>query len=552
MFKRITKSLYGRLMQIVALACIPAIILGILVSFMSYRDHKKRISNGVQIICESNFSAVEKRLYELYVSLGRLVNNQYLSALNFGREGYETIENMKSLQDSLYTVRNENVFAEDVQVYLPSLNRVISASYGVYEIDEPYYEAVLENYRSGQRKPIQTIEDDLCMSVIYPYYNESDGNQFLILANLSKDEIIRCFQHSGDNPEYQEAITIDQIPLMPENEWVKKYDLLGTIQSDQLNISYNYYINPELFHFSGSPYIGLTLLIFVLTVGVILIAGRLLNRTVTQPIGKLSQAFSRMEMGDLDFSLDLDNQTIEFDYLFRAFNQTVKDMDQLLKDAYEDGKQLKIAEYKQLSYQIKPHFLFNCLHILNCMAKENDLKGIRNMTTHLSQYCKSLTGVSRVSTRLEEEYEMILNYANIQDIRFGSRITSDIQPLPQSLSQYQVPHLIIQPLIENVFAHGLKNKLENGYYRVSFTETENSFSAIVEDNGDYLDDNALEKLAANVKEPLGQGNLALINIDRRTKIMFGQEYGLQLSRSELGGLKAELRFGKKPERRPVA
>ena len=74
----------------------------------------------------------------------------------------------------------------------------------------------------------------------------------------------------------------------------------------------------------------------------------------------------------------------------------------------------------------------------------------------------------------------------------------------------------------------------------------------MEDNGDDLDDNALEKLAANVKEPLGQGNLALINIDRRTKIMFGQEYGLQLSRSELGGLKAELRFGKKPERRPVA
>ena len=119
------------------------------------------------------------------------------------------------------------------------------------------------------------------------------------------------------------------------------------------------------------------------------------------------------------------------------------------------------AELKALRAQINPHFLFNSLNSISALATQDPL-AVRAMTLRLADFLrKSLRLGAQEFIRLEEEISMSLNFLEIEQIRYGSRLQI-MQNVEEVCKDCLVPPLIMQPLIENAVHHGIAHMLNGG------------------------------------------------------------------------------------------
>ncbi|MBO9599869.1 MAG: histidine kinase, partial [Cohnella sp.] len=208
---------------------------------------------------------------------------------------------------------------------------------------------------------------------------------------------------------------------------------------------------------------------------------------------------------------------------------------------YEEQLRLQQAELKQLQAQINPHFLYNTYFILYRLAKLQDNESIAQFSQYLGEYFQYITrnGVDNVS--LEMEFRHAQTYAQIQNIRFKNRIRVEFEELREPYRSILVPQLILQPLLENAYMHGLEARRKAGLIRVAVGEENGMIRITVEDNGDKLTDEKLASLQASL---LVQGAeheyTGLLNVNRRLQLRFGSEYGVHVRRGELGGLSVTL------------
>ncbi|MFY0628794.1 MAG: histidine kinase [Flavobacteriaceae bacterium] len=143
--------------------------------------------------------------------------------------------------------------------------------------------------------------------------------------------------------------------------------------------------------------------------------------------------------------------------------------------------QLHLSQLATLRSQLDPHFLFNTLHTLNSLIGFDDKKArsIVIKITHLLR--KMLQERDKHIIRLEEEIEYFKNYLAIEQERFNDRLTIAYD-IDEATKQIEVPALILQPLIENAFKHGialiegkchihLTTKLEGNRLSISLSNT---------------------------------------------------------------------------------
>ena len=106
-----------------------------------------------------------------------------------------------------------------------------------------------------------------------------------------------------------------------------------------------------------------------------------------------------------------------------------------------------------------------------------------------------------------------------------------------------MPRLILQPIIENAFEHGLARKEKDGLLRVKFIETANSLKIVVEDNGDELNDSILNDLNMLISSNNNDFEVTgLVNVYRRLKLFLGARCDMTFERGELGGLKVTIQI----------
>lgn len=133
-------------------------------------------------------------------------------------------------------------------------------------------------------------------------------------------------------------------------------------------------------------------------------------------------------------------------------------------------------------------------------------------------------------------------------MRFGDTVEADVQPLPEDLQALAVPRLIVEPVVENCFKYGLNTTEDRGRIRLRYEEDEQSVSVIIENNGNDLTDEAIDRLRASLELPADETTsfTGLINTHHRLKLFFGQPAGVEVTRSTLGGLMVRLRLGRSP------
>lgn len=263
---------------------------------------------------------------------------------------------------------------------------------------------------------------------------------------------------------------------------------------------------------------------------------------IHRPLQTMIKAFRRVEQNQLA-TIELPKSNDEFKYLFQRFNMMVNNLNTLIHQVYEQKLLAQSSELKQLQAQINPHFLYNTYFILYRLAKMEDNESVARFSQYLGDYFQYITRNASDEIPLDMEYMHAQTYVEIQNIRFRNRITVVFEELAPQYKSYQVPRLIIQPIVENAYKYGLEKRRTQGRIHVKAYDVESTLFITVEDNGEHLTDEHIAELQRKLQ--LQDENIeftGLLNIQRRLQINFGSDYGLTVRRGEMGGLLVTLQL----------
>ncbi|MCD7842534.1 MAG: sensor histidine kinase [Lachnospiraceae bacterium] len=280
----------------------------------------------------------------------------------------------------------------------------------------------------------------------------------------------------------------------------------------------------------------------LLAVGLVVAAGK----GITRPITSLSDAMKRFGQGDFEVSCEAEGED-EIAVLANSFNQMVNDIRTLIDEAYEQEMMQQEIEMKSLQMQINPHFLYNTLDTINWIARLNGVDQIGDLTYSLGNLMRySLSKKDFVT--IDEELKNLRDYVEIQNVRYGDRMTVSYEADPELLDTY-VPKLLLQPILENAIIHGVEDKIEPALIQIRIYHEEDNLYMVVEDDGVGMSQEAIEGLldlhpANSMKKTIRRGHtsIGVNNVNRRIQKVFGPSCGLQIQ-SQLGsGTKVTLRM----------
>ena len=186
---------------------------------------------------------------------------------------------------------------------------------------------------------------------------------------------------------------------------------------------------------------------------------------------------------------------------------------------------LKYSELKALQSQINPHFLFNVLNTMTSLIRTNPEKA-REVTIDLSNYLRYNLDNNLKSVELIKELNQIDTYIKIEKARFGDKLNI-IYDVDESLYNFQIPSLIIQPLVENSIKHGILKKRDNGFVKIIVKKIDKDIEVAIEDDGVGIEQAVIDNLDKKIEE-----NIGLKNVHQRLKLLYGE--GLNITKLEQG------------------
>lgn len=212
----------------------------------------------------------------------------------------------------------------------------------------------------------------------------------------------------------------------------------------------------------------------------------------------------------------------------------------------------KQAQYLALQNQINPHFLYNTLEGIRGETLNAGLENVAKMTEALATFFRyTISNVENLVT-LEDELTNVNNYYIIQRYRFGERLSMkveyDTENEPEILS-YRMPKLILQPIVENAIYHGIERKIGAGLLRIKIEVTASRLIITVSDNGIGMPEERLREINDRLSgmtldyirpESEVHGGIAVVNVNNRIRLLFGEEYGICIYSTENIGTDVEI------------
>lgn len=190
------------------------------------------------------------------------------------------------------------------------------------------------------------------------------------------------------------------------------------------------------------------------------------------------------------------------------------------------------AELRALRYQVHPHFLFNTLNAISTLVLEGHQEAATAMITRLADFFRAtLEEQTSEEVPLQGELFLTSQYLEIEKLRLGERLRVDIKVDPALLS-CRVPHLILQPLVENAIRHGIAPRRGSGRVAIDAHRQGDKLLIRVTDDG-------LGKQSRRDGDRNGRG-IGLTNINKRLQELYGDGGSLDLRWPETGGCQAVL------------
>lgn len=261
------------------------------------------------------------------------------------------------------------------------------------------------------------------------------------------------------------------------------------------------------------------------------------SNKITKPIIKLSNKMRNFTIGDRT-KLRTKKRQDEIGVLEESFSLMVKRNEELITQQFQAKLEKRNAQLRALQAQINPHFMYNTLQVIGGMAIRQGIKEINFITTALSDILRYSLNFSKEMVCVRDEVFYLKSYLTIQNERFGNRIHLKVD-VPVELEDYLIPKLILQPMLENSFKHGLPEKIGDWNIEViGHLNEEGDLELISKDNGIGIKKERLEELqemlARDAETALGVGShIGLCNVNARIRIRYpGGKYGVRIQSEE--------------------
>ena len=236
--------------------------------------------------------------------------------------------------------------------------------------------------------------------------------------------------------------------------------------------------------------------------------------------------------------------------LYNDLNKMVVNMQQLSDTAANERierEQLhsrnKDVEFKMLTTQINPHFLYNTLETMRMLAMINHQKDIEDISVMLTRLLRGSLEAGQELKTLAWEMDKVECYTKIQDYRFGDRITAQVEYDKNAAENCMVMPFVIQPFVENAYVHGMEDKEADGRIVIRAVIKKDLY-LVVEDNGNGMSREQLADVTRylNDFENLDRTHIGICNVNQRIKLRFGEEYGVTIKSTENKGTRVEIRM----------
>jgi signal transduction histidine kinase len=185
--------------------------------------------------------------------------------------------------------------------------------------------------------------------------------------------------------------------------------------------------------------------------------------------------------------------------------------------------ELNAGKLSALRAQLRPHFLFNAINTAVVLSSRGDSAAASSVLRSLADLLRYVLDDAAQSVNLDDELGFIKEYLNVEQARFPDRLTFSIDADSVARSA-QIPHLLLQPLVENAVRHGIAGKISAGKVHISARVDGDTLRMIVEDDG----------VGIGAKTDTDSG-LGIANTRSRLALMYGRNGRLEILERAGGG-----------------
>lgn len=309
---------------------------------------------------------------------------------------------------------------------------------------------------------------------------------------------------------------------------------------------------------SGALYANQTLLmrntalVFAAVLLVFTLLFSLVSQRLTKPLTRMVTTMGRIKQGETALRLPRMRQD-ELGILGNEFNEMLDEIESLIARQYQTALQLNDAKYKALQMQVNPHFLYNTLDTMSAIALSQQCPLVSTLCRALSELFRYSLNMGEPLATMEDELKHLKNYLYVMNVRMRDSIHLDLE-VPSELMRARLPRLSLQPLVENAIQHGLRDKRGEKRLSISAALGEKTLTISIADNGVGMSQETIRQLLAwDAALALRQSDsIGLVNIQSRLKLLFGEEYGIEIESQPGEGSRVTLHIPAGEEEKPDA
>lgn len=284
---------------------------------------------------------------------------------------------------------------------------------------------------------------------------------------------------------------------------------------------------------SNILYLSLSLLLIMPSIAA------LFFRLLYRPINKLVTSVKKIENGEFGYQIEKET-TNEFGYLTDQFNHMSSALAHLIQENYQSRLREKDTEIMSLTIQFNPHYLYNTLNAIHWVAMRGDARESADLIRKLALMMRYTSDTKQEHTYLRDDLDWMRRYLDLMKARYGDLFTV-YWNVDEAILNERVPKLFLQPLVENCIVHAFNDIDIGGEIEVAGISNLDVMTYTVRDNGCGISE---EKIQILIKEQI-QSYGGLANVQRRIKLIYGEEYGIKIKSYPGNGTTVEIKMPKK-------
>ncbi len=358
------------------------------------------------------------------------------------------------------------------------------------------------------------------------------GNESILIFNDQDDLIESDLGENGDIAMAQASTIIEKIADSDSRETVQdgNFWFYRTVNGGKLRILL--VVADKAIISSLKKTVVAGIVVALAAVATAVAASAAYARFLSKPLIELAASMGKIRL-DSSQHLERSERDDEIGLLQNSFADMAERTQNLIASEYIAKIEKRNAQLRALQAQINPHFIYNTLQAIGGMALKHEVPGIYEVTLNLIDIMRYSLNFSKDRVRLGDELKYLQSYLQIQNLRFGKRLDLSFDA-PEDSFEYLVPKLILQPLVENCFEHGLAERAGRWTVTVSVAVQGDDLFLSVTDNGVGIPLEKLEQIRAALERGTdsslrGAEHIGLTNVNARIRLMFGgEEYGLTI------------------------